>query len=388
MDKLKISLIAFPGAPREVFERGEKILQSKLNTVEYLITDKDPDMIFILTGGSENHAKALIENSKTIFILALTENNSFAASTEIKAYCNQNNIDSVLYNIDIEERIEDKMKYFAACKNAIEHLKNYKIGLIGNVSEWLIASDVDKNLIKNKMGMQLQKIHWNDYPDFREYAVNKEFKYHFNESDFNLDDSSKIYNLLSQISSQKELDAITVECFPLVKEHAVTACLALSKFNTDGLPAGCEGDITSIICKTIVKELTGQIPWMANMVSVKNEEIFLAHCTIATNLVKSYEIKTHFETDLGTAIQGEYNQDTVTIFRLDNELNKAFVALGEIIERPTKQDACRTQISVKLTSAYTDKLKEDPLGNHHLVLAGDYTELLNFYCKLMKIEVV
>ena len=384
-----IGLIAFPDAPTEVFKRGEDILQSKLNTLKYSISDTtDADILFILTGGSENKAKNIIKDKQLILILTLTENNSFAAASEIKAYSNQHHIQSVIYNLDNEENIEDKIENFIICKKAIKGIANYKIGLIGNVSGWLIASDVNKERINNKLGIQLQKIDWNEYADFQNHEINANFVNHFKSSEFSLEDSSRVYNLLSEIKNKEQLDAITVECFPLVRNHEVTACLALSKFNSDGLPAGCEGDITSILGKTIVKELTGQIPWMANLVSVKSDEIFLAHCTIATNLVNNYHIITHFETNVGTAIQGDYAANSVTIFRLNNELDRAFIAKGEITERPTRDDACRTQIKVQLSGQATQKLIDDPLGNHHLVLQGDFSERLTLYCKLSKIEII
>ena len=44
----------------------------------------------------------ILKDKKQILVLAMTESNSFAAASEIKAYCNQNKIDSVLYNIDNE----------------------------------------------------------------------------------------------------------------------------------------------------------------------------------------------------------------------------------------------------------------------------------------------
>lgn len=211
---------------------------------------------------------------------------------------------------------------------------------------------------------------------------------HFKTSDFNLEDSSRVYTLLQHIKKDKKLDAITVECFPLVRNLAVTACLALSKMNTEGLPAGCEGDIASITGKIIVKALTRQIPWMANVASIEKNSIFLAHCTIATNLVEVFNITTHFETNLGTSVQGRFKANEVTLFRINSELNKAFISRGEVIELPEKVDACRTQIKVHIPDEDRQKLKDNPLGNHHLVIPGDHSELLSYFCKLTKLDII
>ncbi|MCK5028620.1 MAG: hypothetical protein KAR57_03235 [Bacteroidales bacterium] len=388
MNTLKVKLIAFPGASKEIISRGEQILRNKLTDFSIEITNQNPDTLFIITGGSENQAKNLLKDKKQILILAITENNSYAAASEIKAYCNQKRIDSVLYNIDNEKDLQTKLNHYLKCTKALSKLNNYKIGLIGEVSEWLIASDIDKKILNNKFGLQLEKIAWNSFPKYSEYPVNTAFLNHFKNSGFNLEDSSKVFNLLQDIIKQKQVDAITVECFPLVRENAVTACLALSKLNTEGFASGCEGDITSITGKLIAKELTGQVPWMANLASLEENKIFFAHCTIATNLVSDYKINTHFETGEGTAVQGKFKAENATVFRLNNALSKAFISYGQIVERPEREDSCRTQIKIEIPKADIQKLKENPLGNHHLIIPGDHVKLLKYFCKLTGIEVI
>jgi len=385
---MKVALVAFPGAPVEIIKRGEAILKSKLDSINIEINDTAPEALFIISGGSENQAKSILLKSKRMLILAITENNSYAAASEIKSYCNQNDIDSVLYNIDSEVSIQNKVLNYIKCNDALNNLSKTKVGLIGDVSEWLISSDINKDILKGKLGLQLEKITWNDFPKYDTFPVNSDFLKHFNESGFNLDDSSRVYNLLQDIIAKKELNAITVECFPLVKENAVTACLALSLFNTHNLAAGCEGDITSIAGKLIVKELTDQIPWMANLAGIEDDKVFFAHCTIATNLVSDYKINTLFETNEGTAVQGQFKSESVSIFRLNNELNKAFVSYGRIVERPDRNDSCRTQIKVEIPTSDIQKLKDNPLGNHHLIIPGNHKELVEYFCKLTGIELV
>ena len=388
MNDLKVNVIAFPTAPAEILEKGKKIIKSKFTNLNIIFNQSNPDAIFIVTGGSEKQAQNLLNETKRILILAVTSDNSYAAATEIKSYCNQNDIDSVLYNIDHETDIQQKVNFYVKSIQALKVISQYKVGLIGNVSEWLINSNIDQELLKNKLGIEIKNIDWNEYPEYSSFQVNNEFIEHFKTADFQLEDSSRVYNLLQHIQEDKNLNAITVECFPLVREHAVTACLALSKFNTNGFPAGCEGDITSITGKIIIKELTGIVPWMANLAAIKDDKVFFAHCTIATNLVSDFKINTHFETNEGTAVQGKFKSEIATIFRINNDLSKAFLSYGRIVERPEKDDACRTQISLEIPTEDTIKLKDNPLGNHHLVIPGDHRDLLKYFCKLTKLEII
>lgn len=388
MKNLKINLVAFPGATVDIINKGESIIKKLLPNLKIEISDKNPDALFIISGGSESKARDLLQKSKRILLLAMTENNSYAAASEIKSYCNQNNINSVLYNIDYEKDIQTKIDYYLITNKVLNTLSNYKIGLIGKVSEWLINSNIESDVLKDKFGIELEQIAWEDYSKYSDYSTDNDFINHFNKSNFNLEDSSKVYNLLQDIVKQKQLNAITVECFPLVRQNAVTACLALSKLNTDHFPSGCEGDLTSIAGKVIIKELTGQVPWMANLAAIDEDKVFFAHCTIATNLISNYEIKTHFETGEGTAIQGKFKSEVVTIFRLNKELSKAFLSYGRIVERPERNDSCRTQIIVEIPTEEAVKLKENPLGNHHIIIPGDHRELLKYFFNITHINLI
>jgi L-fucose isomerase-like protein len=383
-----IHLIAFQEAKPDVYQRGQDLLKRYLPDLSFKLTDSDPEILFILTGGSENQAKSIVDNIQHVLILAMNENNSFAAATEIKAYCNQKNIKSILINLDSEKDAGLIINNYILSVRAVSTIRNYNLGLIGNVSKWLIASGVQNEIIKSKFGINFVKIDWDNFKNFSEYPVNEDFINHFRNSKIDLKDSSKVYNLLINIITTHKLNAITVECFPMVREHAVTACLALSKFNDDLFPAGCEGDLTSIIGMIISKELTGQIPWMANLTSITKETASLAHCTISTNQVNDFNITTHFETNSGTAIQGHFKSKEVTIFRLDNNLKNVFITTGTVINTPCKNDACRTQIEIQLSEKDLNLLKEKPLGNHHLVLPGNYKDILEFFCKMNNVKVI
>jgi len=208
------------------------------------------------------------------------------------------------------------------------------------------------------------------------------------EKHIDLTETAKVSELLTNTIQKWNLDAITVECFPLVKKNSVTACLPLAKFNNDGIPAGCEGDLTAIAGMMLCRELTGIIPWIANINKATDEVCMFSHCTIAPGLVSGFSIKTHFETGKGTAVEGSFKGDLITVFRFDNTLSKAFIATANITGRPKSGTACRTQIEVKLTENEVKLLRQSPLGNHHLIFPGDCKKLLHFACILLGIDVL
>jgi L-fucose isomerase-like protein len=174
----------------------------------------------------------------------------------------------------------------------------------------------------------------------------------------------------------------------MVQQHGVTACLPLARFNDTGIPAGCEGDICSMAGMMLCRELTGIIPWMANINKVSDEVCMFSHCTISPGLVSGYAIHTHFETGKGTAVTGTFRDETVTIFRFDHKLSKAFIATGAVTGRPTSPSACRTQIEVKFSPDQVRLLRHYPLGNHHLIIPGNHLEKLALACRVLGIKLV
>lgn len=388
MEKLKISLIAYPGAPDYIFNEGKKNVHEIMHNGNIKETNEQPDVIFVLTGGSEGQAKQMIQNQKFLLLVATSANNSYAAATEIKSYADAHGIPNILINTDFDD-LEFYLSNSVKLKNVFAKLRNYKLGLVGNVSNWLINSDVDKKLLKKKLGIEVMHLDWPTHKEVFTYPVNPVFINHFSSSsDYDLEDSSKVFTMLHEVVDKHKLDAITVECFPLVKKHKVTACLALAKLMSDGIPAGCEGDITSIVGMILVHELLGMIPWMANLVAVNASDVIFAHCTINTKLVSNYAINTHFESNEGTAIQGKFKAKEATIFRLNNKLDRAFVSHGKVSEMPFREDACRTQTKIEIPGQDAVLLKEKPLGNHHIIIPGNHVAFLIFLMKMLEIELV
>ena len=73
---------------------------------------------------------------------------------------------------------------------------------------------------------------------------------------------------------------------------------------------------------------------------------------------------------------------------IDEDELVSFLSYGKIVERPENNNACRTQIKIEIPENDIDKLKNNPLGNHHLIIPGNHTELIKYFLKLVNIELV
>jgi L-fucose isomerase-like protein len=253
-----------------------------------------------------------------------------------------------------------------------------------------VASDIDEKVLFDKLGITLKKISWSSLPNWKSMNEDGDFVSNFRSpSNESIESASKVNRVLEVAISQNQLDAITVECFSLVQNEGVTACLSLSHLNDRGIPAGCEGDLTSIVGLMLAQAVTGQIPWMANLVRVMDNKVKFAHCTAPTNLLDSFQIDTHFETGKGTAVAGIFTDEEVTIFRLNSDLSKSFMASGKIVSKQkSPENACRTLIEVEIQADHASLLKEHPLGNHHLILPGNHIETLGAAFRMKNIQAI
>ena len=347
--------------------------------------DIDYDGILILTGGTEQAVVAEINRQDLEKIILFTHrgNNSLAAALEITAYFQRQDRDVKIIDLEGQDlNLETGGNQIIVDKARCSPLVS-RIGVIGEPSDWLIASSYPEEVLRNTWDTELVKV---SIPYLKElvsrFMVESESGELFQcaeqvkePQEQDLINSDAVYKALKQIISEYELEAITVRCFDLVKDMSMTACYALGKLNAENIPAGCEGDIASITGMVWAQKQTGNIPWMANPARIdrKRSIITLAHCTAPLNALKHVVLRSHFESGLGVGIQGKLNYDEVTIFRLGGEyLDDIWVAEGRVTGHLQEENLCRTQLEISIDPDELTKLLERPLGNHLLVLPGKY----------------
>jgi L-fucose isomerase-like protein len=387
-EKLRVKLLAFNSAELSVFDKGKKKLLNLFSQDKVEFVNDKPDILMFLTGGSEKAAINSIQEYKFYLIIASRENNSWASATEVKAWMNQHNITSILISWD-DPKAHSIIEDFYFVRNGIRRLHGQRLGLVGNPSEWLVSSVVSPFIMQSRLGIEQVDIQWNDILLDEITDVAPDFLSLFQAGDTKeLFESGKIYEGLASLIPFYKLNALSVECFSLVNQTCHTACLALSKLNLDRIPAGCEGDTCSAVGLMLGYEICGTIPWMANTAFVNGDKAIFAHCTAPTNLYKKFKTDTHYETDKGLALSGEIKGEIVTIFRFDNTLNKIFITLSQVTDHPKSKAACRTQLEVQLNPIAQNYFVNNPFGNHHLILPGNYTQRLRLAANLLRMEVI
>ena len=356
---------------------------------DLLIIEKAKDPVFSIvligSGGTESlFLKELDHLEEPIVLLSTSRNNSLPACLEIKTYLeNKNKLCFML--VGDENHIANMIKHIATIINAYKNVKDNRLGLIGGPSSWLIASPVEPKLIYTNFKQNIVKIKMSELEemialeekemlDLKEISHSKELLAKADNQD-DLQMALVIYKALKRLVNKYQLNGLTIRCFDIIKKYKNTACLALALLNEEGITAGCEGDVHSLVTMHIVNSLTNRSSFMANPSKFNYDDHFLmlAHCTVPLNMVTTYKLMTHFESGLGIGVKGELPEGRITLCKIapNYSLDDTLCIPANIKENLSLPGYCRTQISVSLNEDGILELLKASFGNHVIVSYGD-----------------
>ncbi|RDE13399.1 MAG: fucose isomerase [Candidatus Thorarchaeota archaeon] len=363
------------------------------------LAPKESVCIFIGTGGTENDVVEFLENARSasqITILSYDERNSLPASMEIRAYLQRRGVEATIVHEPLNG-LRELLGRWVKCSQIIEHLKGSRLGLVGQSSSWLIASDVIRRKVAKKWGLEIVDIPIQELMDDLPETSNNGFKTRMDDfqshaicqsvSSADIGRAGAVAQRLAEIVNDAKLDAVTVQCFTLLQETGTSGCVALSSVNdVRDLVAGCEGDIPATFTMLLAKMLTGLPSFMANVASVDlelNTAVF-AHCTVPLSMTEGYETTSHFETGKSVGIRGRLPLSEVTVFKVFGEdLGEHWVSSGTIIENLVNESGCRTQIRVAMDEP-VDYFLEESLANHHIIILGDHVEVIAEFFEFLR----
>ena len=343
------------------------------------------DLIYVRTGGAEGIFKQLLpemlaRGTERYYLLTSGKSNSLAASLEILSYLRQQGLKGEVLH-GRAHYLQHRVQVLATVAEARKKLQGTRIGVIGQPSDWLIASQADPMAVMDKLGAKLVEVPMEELlneiakaprdnaPAEEEMADNVRKSY---------PGATQIFHALDVLVKKYGLGAFTLRCFDLLTAVGNTGCLALASFNADGIPASCEGDVPALLSMMMAQALTGRTGFQANpsRIDVQSGEMLFAHCTVPFNMVTDWQYDTHFESGIGVGIHGNLPEGPVTVFKVSGKLDRHFVAEGELLYNQYEDHLCRTQVVLKLQPDDARYFLTNPIGNHHIILTGHCKELL------------
>ena len=351
------------------------------------------ELIYVRTGGTENAFKEVFPRLEgRVTLLTSGASNSLAASMEILSFLRQQGREGEILH-GSAAYIAERIAALSRAARARRRLKGARAGVVGRPSDWLIASDPDRAAVRDRLGVELVDVPMDELvTEIRMGLCEapsgfplKSFRHSVNPAVTQkvFDGALGIYGALKRIIDRYDLSAVTVRCFDLLSSVGNTGCLALALLNSEGIPAGCEGDIPTLLTMCVSNALFDVPGFMANpsRMDPSTGEMVFAHCTVPFNMLRDYAYDTHFESGIGVAVKGELPEGPVTLFKMAPGLDRCFAAEAGLVRNLSEKRLCRTQVLLRLDdrSLCRDYFLTDPIGNHHVIVPGRHAqEILDF----------
>ncbi len=376
-------------------------INNELTEEDIIIKENAPDAVcniyFIETGGSEPHFVKMfdsIDKKEPVILLSNCKNNSLPATLEIKTYCSRRKYSAMMFVGKDPSHVAKTFKSFFHVYLAKKSLDNNNLGVIGEPSPWLIASIISKEDVKKRFSMNLIDISMDelvieiDKKQMEYIPHHEDLKAKFKKADV-LEEALYFYSALKRLVKKYNLQGLTIRCFDLLNKYHNTACLALALLNEEGITSACEGDISSLLTMHIVKALTNRPSFMANpsLIDMEKKQILFAHCTLPLNMVTSYKLLTHFESNEGIGIKGEMPLGEISVCKLaltkKSVYDESLALSGTIKENCSLPGYCRTQIMAEFSDTEFITFFKCDFANHCIITYGDivddFAAILSFY---------
>ncbi|MDR0994039.1 MAG: hypothetical protein LBN38_05695 [Verrucomicrobiota bacterium] len=351
---------------------------------------------FIQTGGVENDVirryRSHVQQGTAgpVLLVAHPGHNALSAALEILAQVKQEGGMGRIYLLrgQEDEAVLADMAQTIRCLEANQKLSQDRIGRIGASSDWLVASSQRSDVVTRRFGARMLELPLEELQahiarhvrpeDGPEFAIWQKATAHGAVSRETFAHAVGIARALREVARFHRLSALTLRCFDLLRQEQNTGCLALSLLSDEGLTAGCEGDIPSIVLLRWLWHLTGRTAWMANPADMdaRRGDILLAHCTVPLGMLERYGLQTHFESGLGVGLSGQFPMGPVTLLRIGGaEMDQWWGVEGSLVENGHDARRCRTQARIQVPAPAVCELLDAPLGNH-LVMAPGHVKRL------------
>jgi L-fucose isomerase-like protein len=323
--------------------------------------DYDSLVLLILSGGAEITFKQLDVGRfpKDLLVVAEGANNSLAAGLEILTWLRKyHQYNRRLFLLDSEDSFDQGIlkRYFTARTM----LEGKKVGLLGNESPWLIGSEWDAKLLEKRLKIEFASWNLTQLIEEATPVLGEEEKPGIRAKMFR--------DWLLDFCRKNQLSAFSLKCFDMIQPLKTTGCLALAEAADEGITAGCEGDIPTLLSLLLVESFTGKPAFMANPsnITLSDNTITLAHCTVPPSFTEKVEKTTHFETGGGISLKGDVKGNEFFLFKTDGYLKNYQLFTGKKIILPWRKDLCRTQLTLEIKEDLRQLLQE-PIGNHLVI---------------------
>ena len=351
-------------------------------------------IVLVGSGGTEAEIIELVEKSgKPTVLVGFNEWNSLPALLEAYSLLSLEGGQRI-YPVYIDlARGEERGKLVNAYKAlvGVSSLYSSRLAVIGKPSDWLVYSTYgpERGLGFNVSNLPLERF-LEIYSSIQDTAPQELVPFADEKiRGISLNKAYRVYLALRNLVERYALDGFTIECFRLTEAIGVTPCYALAVLNSEGITAGCEGDVPSMLTMHLLSIISGRPAMMGNITKVAGREVIISHCTAPIAMGDSYKLTTHFETGLGVGVEVRVPRGRrMTLAKLDPRRRVLVAGEAKVLASGTlSPKMCRTQLHLQLGFEAEELLKW-PVGGHMALVSGLWGGVLEAAAGLLGVKPV
>jgi L-fucose isomerase-like protein len=393
----------------EEFDIKLKRLETVSNELQALILRDLPDrenydiaLLLCLHGGTAHLQVATAEClNLPIVIWSLPKRFSFPTSASAYGALKERGFwVTLLQGKPDDKKLAENVADLARVAFAIRKLSRTRIGILGSLPHYMLASHYDAEILERRFGVKLRQLSHFEFMNVLE-SFQREDKGDVKQilqenvsvqtDEYSLRKGIAIHKAIKEILGRYKLDAIALGCHPdLEAELQINPCLG---FVEDSYAIGCECDVLSLISALFLKYLGGVSAWITDIYSLEGNMLTLAHCAAASSLAKGGEViisgKTQKEVgdrpNTLAECRPKIPSGTATLVRLlGKKADRLHLAFGDIENCDVEE-----QVKVKLKlHGNPEEFVKYAMGNHYTMALGDLREKVKTFCKRLDVDVI
>ena len=285
----------------------------------------------------------------------------------------------------------------AAAEQVTEALDGLTTGLVGDYPDGFDPCRYDAGAVQRLLGVTVDRVELDDlfaaaddvHPDAvaetRERAASALGS--LDELDqTSLEASLRIYGGLRDLAARRHWSGVATRCWPeCFIKYGGAACAPQAMLTEDGIPAMCEADVYGNLTSLILRELSGEAPFNADLVDIDDagDSAVFWHCGLAPLNMAG------LDTDPAPTVHSNRRKPLlhefalkpgrVTIARLSQagDVHKLVVGRGEMLAEPLPFSGTAGTIRFdKPARSVLDTIMAEGLEHHYGLVYGDYEEAL------------
>ncbi|MGE5605417.1 MAG: hypothetical protein ACM3YE_06975 [Bacteroidota bacterium] len=401
-------------------EATDKLVQEKVDLVLFMVGT------WVLAPQVVSAAREL-SIPFTVWSLTTIANFALGGATVVKYTLEEMGMNfGFVAGLPTDEVIIDRIMHRARAAAVANRFRHAKIGEIGGKSMGMYNATIDEFFWKKTIGVDLP--HYDTYQVVKlmDEVAETEVEIVLTEvknsvgnivrdipetkeslSDDDLRVQIRIYLALRKLVENEGLDALGNKCQPELSSSACglgwAACLSHALLNDHGIMCSCEADMPSAITMYIMNLLSGQPVFFADLNSVDRSipavrfincgsgPLTMAKCKEETVLWPVPLMMGYPGTSKGASTSFTLKPGQVTVAKLGGGKGTARIhfTTGTVLDGTTEPKGLFPerwpQALIKLDTDM-DEFLEKAIGQHYLIIYGDWTQELLELCKIWNIK--